>query len=63
MAIELRGLYNHGDAARMLNVTRRTILRWLKSGRITPVLVARQKLIPESEIERLRKERGGNADT
>jgi len=41
----------------MLGVNRKTIHRWLDSGRITPIIVAGERLIPESEIERLKKER------
>lgn len=62
MAIELKGLFSPKEAAKILGVSRMTIFRWLKAGRLAPVVVAGQRFIPESETDRLKKEKqGGNA--
>lgn len=43
-----------GDAAEALGVTRRTVDRWIKSGRITRASVCGLTCIPVHEVEELR---------
>lgn len=56
MSLELKGFLVIRDAAKALGVHRSTLHRWLNDGKVQPVLVAGRRLIPESEIERLKKE-------
>ncbi|RLE57630.1 MAG: IS607 family transposase, partial [Thermoprotei archaeon] len=46
-------LYRTGEAAKRLGVTRMTILRWIKAGKIKAYKVGREHRIPESEIKRI----------
>jgi excisionase family DNA binding protein len=58
VSIELKGLYSPKQAAAILGIHEKSIFRWLRDGKIvTTVIVAGQRLIPESEVERLNKER------
>jgi len=54
-----RGLYTASDAARALGISLDTLRRWDKGGRIRTVRdAANRRLVPASEVERLR----GKAD-
>lgn len=44
------------EAIEALNVSRRTFYRWLKQGRVHTLKVGRRRMVPLSEIERLKKE-------
>ena len=46
-------LYRTGEAAKRLGVTRMTVLRWIKAGKIKAYKVGREHRIPESEIKRI----------
>jgi len=59
MPVELKGLFLVSQAADLLGVHRTTLHRWLRAGKIQTILIAGQRLIPESEIERLKNEREG----
>lgn len=56
MAAEIDGFFAPKQAADILGISRMTIFRWLKSGRATAVLVAGQRLITETELNRLKNE-------
>lgn len=43
------------DTARHLNVTRQTVARWIKMGRLPAYRIGREVLIEKSEVERLRR--------
>jgi excisionase family DNA binding protein len=50
MTMEMPELFTPTQAASALNVHLTTIFRWFRAGHLKPVLVAGQRLIPESEI-------------
>jgi excisionase family DNA binding protein len=52
MTIELGGLFTPVQAAKALGVHRTSIFRWLRENQLTAILVAGQRLIPESEINK-----------
>ena len=47
---------NQTDAATILGVHRMTIWQWIKDGKIKAVLVGGLRMIPQSEIKRLKQE-------
>jgi len=52
--IELHDYVTQTKAAELLGVCRMTIWYWLKAGKIQAVIVAGQRMIPQSEIDRLK---------
>jgi|GEM_PF-3255123 len=46
-------LYRTGEAAKRLGVTRMTVLRWIRAGKIRAYKIGREYRIPESEIKRI----------
>jgi len=55
MPEELKGYYTPKQAALLLGIHPKSIFRWLREeSKLNTVLVAGQRLIPESEIERLK---------
>jgi excisionase family DNA binding protein len=48
--------YGPEEAAKLLGKGEATIWRWLRDGKILAVKVGGRTLIPEKEIERLKKE-------
>lgn len=57
MSVELSGFFLPGQAAKILGVSRLTVHRWLKDGKLQFVLVAGQRMITISELERVKKEK------
>jgi len=55
--IELHDYVTQTEAAKLLGVCRMTIWQWLKDGKITPVKVAGIRMIPQSEVERINREK------
>ena len=49
-------LYNISKAAELLGVTRQTLYRWNKDGKIKFITVGEFKKVSENEIKRLRGE-------
>ena len=49
-------LYNISKAAELLGVTRQTIYRWEKEGKLNFIKVGEFKKVSESDIRRLRGE-------
>ena len=56
---ELKGYFTIKEAANVLGVHRVTVHRWLKSGKAASVMVASRRVIPENEIERLKRVKCG----
>ncbi len=54
--IELHDFVNQKRAAKILGVTRMTIWQWIKDGKIQAVIVGGLRMIPQSEVERLKRE-------
>jgi len=46
-------LYRTGEAAKKLGVSKMTVLRWIRAGRIKAYKIGREHRIPEREIKRL----------
>jgi len=46
-------LYRTGEAAKRLGVTKMTVLRWIRAGKIRAYKIGREHRIPESEIKRI----------
>ena len=54
--IELQDFVNQTSAAKILGVTRMTIWNWIKEGKLQVVIVAGLRMIPQSEVDRLKRE-------
>lgn len=54
--IELHDFVNQTRAAKILGISRMTLWQWLKDGKIQAVLVGGLRMIPQSEVERLKNE-------
>lgn len=54
--IELHDFVNQKRAAEILNISRMTIWQWIKDGKIQAVIVGGLRMIPQSEVERLKRE-------
>ena len=54
--IELQDFVNQTKAAKILGVTRMTIWNWIKEGKLQVVIVAGLRMIPLSEVEKLKKQ-------
>ncbi|GAI69994.1 unnamed protein product [marine sediment metagenome] len=59
--IELHDYVNQTRTAEILGISRMTLWQWLKDGRIQAVIVGGLRMIPQSEIERLKKEKNNQA--
>jgi len=54
--IELHDFVNQTRAAEILNISRMTLWQWIKDGKIQAVIVGGLRMIPQSEVERLKRE-------
>ena len=54
--IELHDFVNQTRAAEILGVSRMTLWQWIKDGKIQAVIVGGLRMIPQSEVERLKQE-------
>lgn len=54
--IELHDYVTQTRAAELLGVTRMTLYNWLRDGKLQAVRVAGFRMIPQSEVDRLKKE-------
>jgi len=54
--IELHDYVTQTRAAELLGVTRMTLYNWLRDGKLQAVIVAGFRMIPQSEVDRLKKE-------
>lgn len=52
---------NQKRAAELLNVSRMTIWTWIQEGKLVPIEVGGWKMIPLSEIERIKKEQAAGS--
>lgn len=62
IVIDIPGLYDPKQAAKTLNVGYATIFRWIKAGKLIPLRIGNRTLIPQSEIERVKRDGGGRDD-
>jgi len=58
----MNDLHKPAEAAKLIGIGYATIYRWIKSGKLIPVKVAGHTLIPKSEIDRMKRNRGKNND-
>jgi len=54
--LEFMDFVNQTTAAKMLGVSRMAIWQWLRDGKIQAVIVAGLRMIPKSEVDRLKRE-------
>ncbi|MBA7559798.1 hypothetical protein ES708_01413 [subsurface metagenome] len=54
--IELHDYINQTRAAEILGISRMTLWQWLKDGKVQAVIVGGLRMIPRSEIERIKNE-------
>ena len=54
--IELHDYVNQSRAAEALGISRMTIWQWIKDGKIQAVIIGGARMIPQSEVERLKRE-------
>ncbi|MFX0208360.1 MAG: helix-turn-helix domain-containing protein [Candidatus Hodarchaeota archaeon] len=52
--IELHDFINQTRAAEIIGVSRMTIWQWIKEGKIQPVIVGGLRMLPQSEVTRLK---------
>ncbi|MGC9190219.1 MAG: helix-turn-helix domain-containing protein, partial [Conexivisphaera sp.] len=55
-------MYTTEEVARIFDVTPAAVRYWARKGRIKAVREGDKWLIPEDEVERLRREMGGNVE-
>lgn len=55
--IELHDLVNQSKAAELIGVSRVTLWKWIRLGKLQPVIVGGMRMVPQSEVERLKKGR------
>lgn len=58
VTVDLAHLHTPTEAARMLGVSRMTLWRWVKAGKITPVEINHLKLFLSHELNHLLTQRG-----
>ncbi len=54
--VELNDYLSQAKAAEALGITPMTIWRWMKDDKIRPIIVGGHRLIPRSEVDRLKAE-------
>ena len=54
--IELHDFVNQTRAAETLGISRMTLWQWIKDGKLQTVIVGGLRMIPQSEVERLKNE-------
>ena len=54
--IELHDFVNQTRAAELLSISRMTLWQWMKDGKIQAVIVGGLRMIPQSEVERIKNE-------
>ncbi len=55
--IELNDYLSQGKAAEALGITVMTLWRWMKDDKIRPIIVGGHRMIPRSEVDRLKAEK------
>ncbi len=53
----LNDYYTHKQAAEALGVTKKTLWKWIRSGKLEGHRIAREVLIEKAEVNRLKEER------
>ena len=51
------------EAARLIGIGYATLYRWIKAGKLIPIRIAGRTLIPVSEVERIKNEKGADVST
>ena len=54
--IEIHDFVTQTSAAALLGKSRMTIWQWIKDGKLQTVIVGGLRMIPQSEVERLKQE-------
>jgi len=60
--IELHDFVNQTRAAEILGISRMTLWQWLKEGKIQAVIVSGLRMIPRSEVERIKNDQAARAN-
>ena len=58
--INVNHFYKPSEAAQLIGIGYATVYRWIKSGKLIPVIIAGHALIPKDEINRLRRKQRNN---
>jgi putative resolvase len=53
LTVENTNLYDLNEVERKLNVTKQTLLKWIKAGRLKAVKIGRPYYVSEHELRRL----------
>lgn len=60
--LQVGGLLNYSEGARMLKVTRATIYAMIRRGELHPFVIADRRYLLREEVERLTNDRHGNIE-
>jgi excisionase family DNA binding protein len=55
--MDTRDLINFSDAAKLAGVSRQTLYKWLRQGKIRPIAISGGRLIDRNDILKLKLER------
>lgn len=55
--IDTRDLMNFTDAADLIGISRQTLYKWIRQGKVTPVVISGGRLINKADIMKLKLER------
>jgi len=55
ITISVEDAFTQKEAAQALAITTMTLWRWIRDGKIATITFGRYKLIPKSEVERLKR--------
>lgn len=54
--IDTADIHEPKEASKLLGIGYATLYRWIKAGKVIPIKIAGRTLIPNSEVERLKKQ-------
>lgn len=63
IVLEIEGLFDVDEAQRELQISYRTLYRWIGKGLISPVKIGGRNYITKSDVERLKVERRSEKST
>lgn len=61
ITIDTNEVHETAEAARLLGIGYATLYRWIKADLLIPIRIAGRTLIPQSEIDRIKRERKDQA--